>query len=140
VSLQLEVLANENWQEIVNQLVSHHHGWPTMSFPLPPPINTNFQISHAISPVQCLHTSKRLKNDIPQLVQDKGKTTASPSSPSIDSSKYVSSRLHLKEECSDVINEIQPRGSNQPRATLEKSKGNNRENRKIASQSGKYGF
>jgi hypothetical protein len=54
------------------------------------------------------HASKRLKTDIPQLVQDKGKTTASPSSPSYDSSKSVSSCMHLKDHCSHVINEIQP--------------------------------
>jgi hypothetical protein len=63
---------------------------------------------------------KDKKLDIRQLVQDKGKGMASPSSPSIESSKYVSSRLHLKYDFSHVINQIQPQGSNQPRATLEK--------------------
>jgi hypothetical protein len=73
-------------------------------------------------------------------MQDKGKAVASPSSPSDDSSKSVSSRMHLKDDCSHVISEIQPQGSNQPRATSGKSKGDNSEKRKIASQSGKYGF
>jgi hypothetical protein len=140
VSLQLEVHANDGWQEIVNPNVSHHRGWPNMSLPLPPPVNPNVHIACADSPVQSSHASKRLKTDVPQPVQDKGKTTASPSSPSNDSSKFVSSRMHLKDDCSHVINEIQPQGSNQPRATSEKSKGNNNEKRKIASQSGKYGF
>jgi hypothetical protein len=140
VSLQPEVPANDGWQEIVHQPVSHHRGWPTMSLPLPPPVNPNVQISHVVSPVQSSHASKRLKTDIPQPVQDKGKAVASPSSPSTDSSKSVSSHLHLKDDFSHVINEIQPQGSNQPRATSEKSKGNNSEKRKIASQSGKYGF
>jgi hypothetical protein len=136
VSLQPEVLANDGWKEIVNQPVSHHHGWTTMSFPFPPPFNPNVHISRVVLLVQSSHASKRLKTDIPQLVQDKEKETASPSSPSNDSSKYVSSHMHLKDECSHVINEIQPQGSNQPRATSEKSKGNNNEKRKIASQSG----
>jgi hypothetical protein len=131
---------NDGWKEIVNPPVSHHRGWPTMSFPFPPPVNPNVHISHVVSPVQSSHASKRLKTDIPQPVQDKGKAVASPSSPSDDSSKSVSSCMHLKDDCSHVINEIQPQGSNQPRATSEKSKGNNSEKRKIASQSGKYGF
>jgi hypothetical protein len=111
-----------------------------LSLPLPPLVNPNVQIYHDVSPVQYSHTSKRLKIDIPQLVQDKGKAVASPSSPSIYSSKSVSSHLHLKDDFSHVINEIHPQGSNQPEATSEKSKGNDSEKRKIASQSGKYGF
>jgi hypothetical protein len=106
VSLQPELSANDGWQEIVNQPVSHHHGWPAMSFHLPPLVNPNVQISHVVSSVQSSHASKRLKIDIPQHVQDKGKVVASPSSPSTDSFKYVSSRLHLKDEFSHVINEI----------------------------------
>jgi hypothetical protein len=140
VSLQPEVPANDGWKEIVNQPISHHHGWPTMSFPLPPPINPNAHISRVVLPVQSSHASKRLKNDILQHVQDKGKAVASPYSPSIDSSKYVSSRLHLKDDFSHVINEIHPQGSNQPRATSKNSKGNISEKGKIATQSGKYGF
>jgi len=62
-----------------------------------------------------------------------------PPSPSIKSSKYLSSRLHLKDECSHVINEIQPQGSNQPKATPEKSRGDNNEKRKYASHNNKYG-
>jgi hypothetical protein len=111
-----------------------------MSLPLPPPVNPNVQISCVVSPAQSSHAIKRLKIDIPQLVQDKGKAISSPSSPSTDSSKYVSSCLNLKDDYSYVINEIEPQDSNQPRATSEKSKGNNSEKRKIASQSGKYGF
>jgi hypothetical protein len=41
VSLQHEVPKNDGWQEIINQPVSHHRGWPTMSLPLPPPVNPN---------------------------------------------------------------------------------------------------
>ena len=129
--LHPEVPSNDGWQEIINQFVSHQRGWPTMSLHLPPPINPNFHISHIVSPVQSSHASKRLKTDIPQHVQDKGKAIASPYYLSTDSSKSVSSRLHLKDDCSHVISEIQPRGSNQPRATLEKSKANNIGKRKL---------
>jgi hypothetical protein len=85
-----------------------------MSLPLPPPVNINVYISLVDSPVQSSDASKRLKIDIPQPMQDKGKAVASPYSPSDDSSKYVSSRMHLKDDCSHVINEMQPQGSNQP--------------------------
>jgi hypothetical protein len=111
-----------------------------MSLPLPPLVNPNVHISPVDSPVQSSHDSKRLKDDIPQLVQDKGKIIVSPSYPSNDSSKSVSSRMHLKDDYSHAIIEIHPQGSNQPQATFEKLKGNNSEKRKISSQSGKYGF
>jgi hypothetical protein len=106
VSLQLEVSTNDGWQEIVNMYVSHHRGWPTMSLPLPPPINPNVHIARVNSLVQSSHASKRLKIGIPQPMQDKGKSVSSPSSPSDDSSKSVSSHMHLKDDCSHVISEI----------------------------------
>jgi hypothetical protein len=83
---------------------------------------------------------KILKTDILQHVQDKGKASVSPSSPSTESSKSVSSCFNLKHDFSHVISEIQPQGSNQPRATQGKSVGDNSEKRKYASQSNKYGF
>ena len=73
-------------------------------------------------------------------MKDKGKGVASASSPSNDSSKSMSSCMHLKEDFSHVISEIQPQGLNQPRATSGKSKGDNSDKIKIASRSGKYGF
>jgi hypothetical protein len=79
--MQPKVPANVDWQEIVHQHVSHHRGWPIVSLPLPPPINPNVQIAHVVSPIQSSHASERLKIDIPQPVQDKGKSTTSPSSP-----------------------------------------------------------
>ena len=103
-----------------------------MSLPLPPPVNPNVQISHVDSPVQSSHASKRLKTDVPH-EQYKGKAVASPSSPSNDSSKSVSSLMHLQDDFSHVINEIQPQGSNQPRTISGKSKGDNSDKRKIAS-------
>jgi hypothetical protein len=69
-----------------------------MSFPLTPPINPNVQIAPVVFSVQSSHTRKRLKTKISQPVQDKGKAAASPSSSSTDSSKFVSSFLHLKDE------------------------------------------
>jgi hypothetical protein len=139
VSMQPEVPANDGWQEIVNPIVSHHHGWPNLSLPPPPPVNPNVQIAPVHSPIQSSHSSKRLKAYVPH-VQDKGKLVSSPSSPSIDSSKFVSSRMHLKEDCSHVISEIHPQGSNQPRDTSGKSKWDIGDKRKISSHSGKYGF
>jgi hypothetical protein len=49
---------------------------------------------------------------------NKGKVVASPSSPSNDSSKHVSSDMQLKDDCSHVISEIQPQGSNQPQTNF----------------------
>ena len=140
MSLHPEDPANDGWQEIFHQHVSHHRGWPTVSLPLPPPVNPNVKISPAISPVESLHANKILKNDIPQPMQDKVKAVVSPSIPSIESSKFVSSCLHLKDDLSHVINEIQPQGSNQPRATQVKSIGDNSEKNKYSSQRCKYGF
>jgi hypothetical protein len=67
VSLQLEVLVNYGWQEIVNLTVSHHRGLPNLSLPPPPPVNPNVQISPVNSPVQSSHVSKRLKTDVPHV-------------------------------------------------------------------------
>jgi hypothetical protein len=137
--MQPEVLENDGWQDIVNLTNSHHHGWPKLSLPPPPPVNTNVQISHVHSSIQSSHARKSLKTDVPH-VKDKGKVVACPSSPSNDSSKSLSSRMHLKDDCSHVISEIKPHASNQPKATSGKSKGDNNDRRNIASQSGKYGF
>jgi hypothetical protein len=73
-------------------------------------------------------------------MHDKGKVVVSPSSPSSDSAKSISSRMHLRDECSHVISEIKPKGSTQPKANSKNSKGDNNNKGKIASQSGKYGF
>jgi hypothetical protein len=54
--------------------------------------------------------------------------------------KYVSSRMHLRGDCSHVISEIRHKISTQPKENLERSKGDNNNKGKIASQSGKYGF
>jgi hypothetical protein len=101
--------------------------------------NPNAQIAPVHSPVRSSHASKRLKIEAPH-VQDKGKTIASPSSPSNDSAKSVSSRMHLMDDCSHVISEINPQGFNQPKANSRKSKGDNNDKRRIVSQSVKYGF
>jgi hypothetical protein len=39
-----------------------------------------------------------------------------------------------------MISKVRPKGSTQPNENSEGSKGDNNNNRKIASQSGKYGF
>jgi hypothetical protein len=130
--LQPKVPANDGWQEIVNPIVSCHRGWPNFSLPRPPLFNPNVHISHVDSPVQSSHASKRLKNNNP-LVQDKGNVDASPSSPSNDSSKSVSSHMHLKDDCFHVISEMQPQGSNQPHANSGKSKVENIDKIKLSS-------
>jgi hypothetical protein len=71
---------------------------------------------------------------------DKGKSIVAPSSPSNGSDKSMSSRMHLRDDCSHVISEIRPKGSAQPKENSGKSKGENNNQGKIASQSGKYGF
>ena len=52
----------------------------------------------------------------------------------------LSSRMHLRDDFSHVISEIRPKGSTQPKENSNRSKGNNNNKGKIASQSGKYGF
>jgi hypothetical protein len=71
---------------------------------------------------------------------DKGKVVAAPSSPSDDSDKSVSSRMHLRDDCSHVISEIKPKGSAQLKAISGKSGGDNNNQGRVASQTGKYGF
>jgi hypothetical protein len=139
VSLQPEVPENDGWQEIVHPTVSQHRGWPNLSLPAPPPINQIVQAAPVHSPVQSSHARKRLKTEAHH-APDKGKSIAAPSSPSNDSDKSVSSRMHLRDDCSHVINEIRPKGSTQPKENSERSKGDNNNKGKIASQSGKYGF
>jgi hypothetical protein len=73
-------------------------------------------------------------------MKTKEKTIVSPSSPSNVSDKSVSSQMHLRDDCSHVINDIRHKGSAQPKENLEKSKGDNNNQGKITSQSGKYGF
>jgi hypothetical protein len=72
-------------------------------------------------------------------MQDKGKGISTHSSSSTDSTKSFSSHLHLKDDCSHVISAVQPQGSNQSKAAIENSKGDNSEKRPNASHS-KYGF
>jgi hypothetical protein len=71
---------------------------------------------------------------------DKGKATTAPSSPSNGSDRSVSSLMHLRDDFSHVISEIRPKASTHPKANLERSKGDNNNKGRIASQSGKYGF
>jgi hypothetical protein len=81
-------------------------------------------------------SSKRLKTEA-QHAPDKGKATTAPSSPSNDSDKSVSSRMHLRDNFSHVISEIRPKGSTQPKAISERSKGDSNNKGRIASQTGK---
>jgi hypothetical protein len=89
--------------------------------------------------VQSSHARKRLKAEAHHAL-DKGKATASPSSPSNDSDKSVSSQMHLRDDCSHMINESKPKGSAQPKENSRKSRGDNNNQGRVASQTGKYGF
>jgi hypothetical protein len=60
--------------------------------------------------------------------------------PPIDLTNSMSSRMHLRDDCSNVINEIMPKGSSQPKANSGKSGGDNNNQGRVASQTGKYGF
>jgi hypothetical protein len=64
---------------------------------------------------------------------DKGKSTGAPSSLSNGSDKSMSFQMHLRDDCSHVINEIRPKGSAHPKENIEKSKGDSNNNGKIAS-------
>ena len=138
VSLQPEVPENDGWQEIVHLTVSQHRDWPNLSLPAPPPINQIVQVGPIHSPVQSSHARKRLKIEANH-APDKGKSTTAPSSPSNDSSKSVSSRMHLRDDYSHVISEIRPKVSTQLKENLEISKGDNNKKGNISSESGKYG-
>jgi hypothetical protein len=48
--------------------------------------------------------------------------------------------MHLRDDCSHVINEIRPKGSTQPKENSGKSRGDNNNQGRVASQTGKYGF
>jgi hypothetical protein len=60
--------------------------------------------------------------------------------PSMALIKSMYSCMHLRDDCSHVINEIRPKGSTHPKENSERSKGDTNNKGRIASQSGKYGF
>jgi hypothetical protein len=139
VSLQLKVPENYGWKEIFHLEVSQHREWPNLSLPSPLPNNQIVQEAPTYSLVQSSHASKRLKIEAHH-APDKGKSIDAPSSPSNGSDKSMYSRMHLRDNCSHVISEIRPKGSMQPEANSEKSKGGSSNHGRIPSQSGKYGF
>jgi hypothetical protein len=139
VSLEPEVPKNDGWQEIVHPIVSQHRGWPNLSLPAPPPMKPIIQATPDHSPVKSSHASKRLKTEAHHAL-DKGKATSAPSSPSNGSDKSMSSQMHLRDDCSHVINEIRPKGSPQPKENSGKSRGARNNQGRVASQTGKYDF
>jgi hypothetical protein len=68
------------------------------------------------------YSNKRLKTEA-HYTHDKGKATTTPSSPSNDSDKSLSSRMKLRDDFSHVINEISPKGSTQPKENSKSLKG-----------------
>jgi hypothetical protein len=89
--------------------------------------------------MQSSHASKRLKTYTHHAF-DKGKSIYAPSSPSIDSDKSVSSWMQLRDDCSHVISEINPKGSTHPKANSGKSRGDSSNQGRVALKTGKYGF
>jgi hypothetical protein len=89
--------------------------------------------------VQSSHARKILKIEAHH-AHDKGKSIATPSSTSNGSDKSMSSKMHLRDDCSHVIIKIRLKGSVQPKENSEKSKGESSNQGKIASRSRKYGF
>ena len=89
--------------------------------------------------MQSSHASKRLKAKAHH-AYDKGKAAATPSSPFDDSDKSVSSWIHLRDDCSHVISEIKPKGFAEIKENLGKPRGDNNNQGRVASQTGKYGF
>jgi hypothetical protein len=139
VSLQPEVPKNDGWQEIFHPAVSQHRGWPNLTLSAPPPLNPISQAAPNHLPVQSSHASKKLKTKS-HLASGKGKVVDAPSSPSDDSGKYVSSQMRLRDDCSHVISEINPKGSTQLKEFSRKSRGDSSNQGKVASQTRKYGF
>jgi hypothetical protein len=139
VYLQSKVPKNDGWQEIVHLVVSQHWGWPNLSLHAPPPLNPIVQDAPNHSPVQSSHANKILKMEAHHAL-DKGKSIVAPSSPSNDSDRSVSSRMHLRDDCSHVISEVKPKGFARPKANLGKSRGDSNNQGRVASQTGKYGF
>ena len=139
VSLQPEFFKNDRWQDIIHPTLSQHRGWPNLSLPSPPPINQIVQVAPVHSPIHPSHARKRLKTEAHH-AHDKGKSIVAPSSPSNDFDKSMSSRMHLRDDCSHVISEIRPKGSTQPKENSERSKGDSNNKGKIVFESGKYGF
>jgi hypothetical protein len=115
VSLQPEVSKKDGWKEIVHLKVSQHRGWPNLSLPTPPHVNKIVQADPFHSPVQSSHVIKRLKTEA-HLAPDKGKAIATPSSPSNDSDKSMSSRMHFRDDFSHVISNTRPKVSTHPKA------------------------
>jgi hypothetical protein len=89
--------------------------------------------------VKSSHANKRLKIEAHHAF-DKGKVVVAPSSPSNESDKFMSSQMHLRDDFSHMISEIMPKGSSQLKAISGKSGGDNNNQGRVASQTGKYGF
>jgi hypothetical protein len=127
------------WQEIFHSRISQHRGWTNLTLPAPPPLKSIVQDAPNHSSVQYSHASKSLKTETHHAFY-KGKATTAPSSPFDDSDKSVSSLMHLRDDCSNVISEIKPKGSAHPKENSRESRGDNTNQGRVASQTRKYGF
>jgi hypothetical protein len=88
--------------------LSQHHSWPNLTLPAPPPLNPIVQTIPNNSSVKSCHASKRLKTEANHAF-DKEKSIASPSSPSNESDKSLSSHMHLRDDYSHMISKIKPK-------------------------------
>jgi hypothetical protein len=52
----------------------------------------------------------------------------------------MSSQMHLRDDCSHMNNKFKPKGSAQPKENSGKSRGDSKNQGRVASQTGKYGF
>jgi len=89
--MQPEILVNDGWNEVVHDTQPHHHGWPTVCLPLPPPSPRQplhpviSMASHALSVQQ----PKKHKTLGQEPKPSKGKqSSCSPSSGSLDNSSH----------------------------------------------------
>jgi hypothetical protein len=134
-------------QDIVHSPVVHHHGWPTVSlpFPPPPPLNQHApQIDHVTSPIQSSHARKRLKTTIHEPMSSKGKKKSLIPNHLITPLSQFTSHAQQINEPSPSLSEVQPHASNQPltdkaHSTNKARRSTSSEKRQIASHS-KYGF
>jgi hypothetical protein len=78
ISLPLEIPANDGWNEIVNPPQHQAQGWPTASFPLPPPPpkRSTLHITSKASHAHSAKPFKKLKSQIQEHKPSKGKQPA----------------------------------------------------------------
>jgi hypothetical protein len=85
------------------------------------------------------YSNKRLKTEA-YYASVKEKVVTVPSASLDNSDKSMSSHMHWKDDCSHMISKMGLKDSTQLKAVSKGPKDNSINKRKIASQTGKYGF